>query len=242
MRELENSHKQPPTCSDGMQPYSLGDSSRPKSLVLIYHDETTFHANDGLRAGWHEKGKWPLKPKDQGRGIMVIDFVDEHNGYLRLSEDEIRRRDETDPTIPLLAREVIEIGESHEGYFTSDKFCLQVAKAARIASFKYSIEEYNVVWVFDQAKIHVSYDSDALIASRMNVNPGGQQPVMRTSSYMVHGAPQRMTKPDGTPKGLKLVLEEGGVDTQNEQEDMIAKLNEFPDFKNEQNKVARLLH
>ena len=50
----------------------------------------------------------------------------------------------------------------------------------------------------------------------MNVNPGGQQPVMRTSSYMVHGAPQRMTKPDGTPKGLKLVLEEGGVDTQNE--------------------------
>ena len=32
------------------------------------------------------------------------------------------------------------------------------------------------------------------------------------------------------------------MDTQNEQEDMIAKLNEFPDFKNEQNKVARLLH
>ncbi len=67
---------------------------------------------------------------------MVTDFVDEYNGYLRLSEDEIRRREETDPTIPLLAREVIEIGESHEGYFTSDKFCLQVAKTARIASFK----------------------------------------------------------------------------------------------------------
>lgn len=74
------------------------------------------------------------------------------------------------------------------------------------------------------------------------MNPGGQQPVMRTSSYMVHGAPQRMTTPDGIPKGLKLVLEERGVDTRKmKQEDMIAKLSEFPDFKNERNKVARLL-
>ena len=31
------------------------------------------------------------------------------------------------------------------------------------------------------------------------------------------------------------------MDTQNEQEDMIAKLNEFPNFKNERYKVARLL-
>ena len=106
---------------------------------------------------------------------MVTDFIDEYNGYLRLSEDEIQRWNETDLTIPLLARETIQIGQGNEGYFNSDRFCLQVAKAARIASFKYSIEEYDTVWVFDQAKIHVAYDSDALIASRMNVNPGGQQ-------------------------------------------------------------------
>ena len=59
---------------------------------------------------------------------------------------------------------------------------------------------------------------------------------------MVHGAPQRMTTPDGIPKGLKLVLEERGVETRKmKQEDMIAKLSKFPDFKNERNKVARLL-
>ena len=149
MTELENSHKPPPTCSDGIHPYPLGDVSQPKPLVINYHDETTFHANDELRAGWHEKGKWPLKPKDQGRGIMVTDFIDEYNGYLRLLEDEIQRREETDPTIPLLAHEMIGIGEGNEGYFNSDWCCLQVAKAATIASFKYSIEEYDIVWVFD---------------------------------------------------------------------------------------------
>lgn len=139
---------------------------------------------------------------------MVTDFVDEINGYLSLSEAEIERRNETDPSIPLFARETLEIGKENEGYFNADKFCLQVAKAARIAAFKYPLEEYNIVWVFDQARIHTTYDStsDALIASRMNVNPGGQQPVMRTSWYTVNGIPQRMTTADGQPKGLRNVL------------------------------------
>ena len=37
-----------------------------------------------------------------------------------------------------------------KGYFTSDRFMLQVAKAARIASFKYPPERYDVTFVFDQ--------------------------------------------------------------------------------------------
>ena len=57
------------------------------------------------------KGEWPLLPKDQGRSIMVSDFVDEFGGFLALTEEEVKRRDEEDPTVPLLAREVIR-GES----------------------------------------------------------------------------------------------------------------------------------
>ena len=53
---------------------------------------------------------------------MVTNFIDEYNDYLRLSEDEIWRREETNPTIPLLTRETIEIGEGNEGYFNSDQF------------------------------------------------------------------------------------------------------------------------
>ena len=67
----------------------------------------------------------------------------------------------------------------HDGYYDSDKFCLQVAKAACIAAFKYSPLRYDIYSVFDQAKTHTAYTADALIASRMNKNPGGAQPVMR---------------------------------------------------------------
>ena len=71
-----------------------------------------------------------------------------------------------------------------------------------------------MIIVFDQAKIHTAFDDDALITSRMNVGPGGKQPVMRLSpSYLINGAPQRMTLDDGIPKGLKIVLEERGVNT-----------------------------
>ena len=240
---LEATHKPPPTCSDGIHPYALGNSSADKHVVLIFHDETVFHSNEGRVYAWHEKGSGPLRPKDQGRGIMVTDFIDEFNGYLRLSQSEIARRDELGQDVPIYAREVMHIGEEHEGYFTADNFCLQVAKAAQIAAFKYPPETYDVIFVFDQAKIHMTYDDDALVAHRMNVKPGGKAPVMRPSSlYTINGAPQTMTLSDGRPKGLRMVLEERGVNTHKlVKEQMIEILASHDDFRNEKNKVERLL-
>ena len=136
---LEDTHKPPPTCSDGIHPYPIGKESADKELVLIFHDECILHSNDGRKAGWHEPGKVPLLPKDQGKGIMVTDFADEHCGYLRLSDEEKQRADDT---IPPMAREVLVFGSENEGYFTSEKFLLQVAKAARIAHFKYPPETH----------------------------------------------------------------------------------------------------
>lgn len=62
---------------------------------------------------------------------MVSDFIDELAGYFALSEEEVKR-DQEDPTVPLLAREVIEVGAKHDGYYDSETFCLQVAKAAAL--------------------------------------------------------------------------------------------------------------
>ena len=77
----------------------------------------------------------------------------------------------------------------------------------------------------------------------MNVGPGGKQPVMRPSpSYLINGAPQRMTLDDGMPKGLKIVLEERGVNTKGMGKvDMVKKLSSFIGFRHEKNKVERLL-
>ena len=46
---------------------------------------------------WAEVGKQPIRPKGQGRGIMVSDFIDEHCGYLRLSDQENEQAHENNP-------------------------------------------------------------------------------------------------------------------------------------------------
>ena len=59
--------------------------------------------------------------------------------------------------------------------------------------------------------MHLATESSLKMADRMNVNPGGKQPAMRSTVW--DGAPQEMTLRDGTPKGLRIVLEERGVNT-----------------------------
>ena len=48
------------------------------------------------------------------------------------------------------------------------------------------------------------YAEDILNADRMNVQPGGKQPVMRDTVH--NGQIQLMVLPDGQPKGMKLVF------------------------------------
>ena len=45
----------------------------------------------------------------------------------------------------------------------------------------------------------------------MNVGPGGKQPVIRGTVY--NGVVQKMVDSSRIPKGMKLILEERGVDT-----------------------------
>ena len=52
---------------------------------------------------------------------------------------------------------------------------------------------------------------DALGVSKMNVNPGGKQQVMRDGWW--GGKPQKMNYSPGIPKGMRVILEERGVNT-----------------------------
>jgi len=61
------------------------------------------------------------------------------------------------------------------------------------------------------------YAPDALIVHKMNLNPGGKQPLMRATTF--NSTPQEMVFPPdhdveslrGKAKGLKVVLEERGL-------------------------------
>jgi hypothetical protein len=62
------------------------------------------------------------------------------------------------------------------------------------------------VFAFDNATSHSLYAKNALIARRMNIKPGGKQKFR--DGIKSDGSKQLMHLPDGTPKGIKKILEE----------------------------------
>ncbi len=105
----------------------------------------------------------------------------------------------------------------------------QVDEALQIFEQKYPNAQ--ALFLFDNAPSHKKYADDMLNADRMNVRPGGKQPVMRDTVY--NGQVQSMALPDGQRKGMKLVLEERGVNTKGmNATKMREELNKLDDFRN----------
>ena len=67
---------------------------------------------------WGEQGQCVLKPKSRGSGIMVSDFIDEHNGYLRLTDEEFMQAVDHVDGLQKEARAFLEYGKEHEGYWS----------------------------------------------------------------------------------------------------------------------------
>jgi len=78
---------------------------------------------------------------------------------------------------------------------------------------------YQALFLIDNSQGHAAYAEDALLVSRMNVNPGGKQARMRDGWFMEDGIKvlQAMVfskdNPDylNEPKGIKFVLSEHGL-------------------------------
>ena len=171
---------------------------------------------------------------------MVSDFIDQHNGYLRLTDTEFAVGKTADPQMVQMARALLEYGAEHEGYWTSEKFMANVKNAAKIANHKHSASSYTVCWIFDQSSRHKAFAEDALNAKRMNVRPGGAQPKMRNTVWAGHV--QKMTMDDGTPKGMKMILEERGINTSSmKADDMKIVLSFHDDFRTEKTLVEKFL-
>ena len=82
-----------------------------------------FHSNDDQGWTWGEKAKIGMKPKGKGCGLMVSDFIDEHNGFLALTEDEhTKDKIKYYPDLQREARAILKYGTEPEGYWNSDNF------------------------------------------------------------------------------------------------------------------------
>ena len=63
---------------------------------------------------------------------MASDFIHEHQGFLALNDKEFEMAKQSNPNIRKYAHEFLEYGVSREGYWTRDKFILQMKKAVKI--------------------------------------------------------------------------------------------------------------
>ena len=96
------------------------------------------------------------------------------------------------------------------------------------------------MWLFDHSSCHAAMPDDALDVNKMNVNPGGKQRVMRDGWW--GGKSQKMTYNLGIPKGMRVVLEERGVNTHKMTADKMREiLLSHPDFANEKSSIERFL-
>jgi hypothetical protein len=66
-----------------------------------------------------KKGISVIRPKCKGSGIMLSDFIEETNGLLCLSDEDIERAELVDGSGKKYARKLLEYGANREGYWTS---------------------------------------------------------------------------------------------------------------------------
>ena len=183
-----------------------------RPLIRVVHDESTFYANCDQSYYWGDSQTSVLKQKSLGNSIMVSDFIDECDGYLEFNGNK--------------ARVMIEVHK--DGYFNNNSLMIQVENAVKIFEAKYP--HARGLFLFDNAPSHKKVADDQLDAEKMNVGVGGKQPILRDTVW--NGEIQHLVLEDGRPKGMKMVLQERGIDTRGMNADkMRSTLKTFDDFR-----------
>ncbi|CAG8653158.1 9157_t:CDS:1, partial [Paraglomus occultum] len=137
---------------------------------------------------------------------MISEFLTEEYGRLKLNSQQHQEN----PSIAEEARVYLQPGKDRDGYWTSENLVEQV-KTKAIPIFETVFPNCIALFAFDNSSNHAAYRSDALVASRMNLKPGGKQPKMRDTVFGPDNCHQSMVNEKNEPKGMKQVLIERGL-------------------------------
>ncbi|KAJ3845656.1 hypothetical protein EV368DRAFT_90334 [Lentinula lateritia] len=147
--------------------YVVGDVSMLKDkqlppgelrwLVLVAHDEMTAQANDSLKWSWVFKGEHAIQKKGVGRGIHQSDVICSTFGWLKD------------------ASQSMEYGKNYDGYWNGELFIKQLKEKIIPTFEKLHGSNYQALFLINNSQGHSAYAVDALLANRMNFNPGGKQ-------------------------------------------------------------------
>jgi len=150
---------------------------------------------------WAKSGELPLRKKGNGHSIMISEFLTEECGRLKLN----LQQHQENPSIPEEARVYLQLGKDRDGYWTSENLVEQV-KTKAIPIFETIFPNCIALFAFDNSSNHAAYRSDALVANRMNLKPGGKQLKMRDTVFRPDNHHQSMVNKNNELKGMKQVL------------------------------------
>ncbi|KAH7902787.1 hypothetical protein BJ138DRAFT_1021520 [Hygrophoropsis aurantiaca] len=175
----------------------------------------TAQSNDAMDKYWVYSDEYKLRKKGAGRGIHRSDVICSTVGHMAD------------------AGQSLEYGKNYEGYWNGEMFVKQVRNiqtpfhnARRLAEKIIPTFErvhgagYQALFLIDNSQGHSAYAQDSLLTSRMNVNPGGKQALMRNGWYIRNSDGTRIEHPMVFPpnhpqfpneaKGIKVVLTKRG--------------------------------
>jgi len=137
-----------------------------RPIEILFHDESAFQAHDAQEKSWVLDSQHQLRKKGVGRGIHRSDFIGPTGGWCKEAGVQIK------------------YGKNYDGYWTGDDVCTQLAEKA-IPALEKQHPNCQLLFIFDNSSGHASFASDALVASRMNLGPGGKNvKVMRNGWYL----------------------------------------------------------
>ncbi|KAH6894756.1 hypothetical protein BKA70DRAFT_1232366 [Coprinopsis sp. MPI-PUGE-AT-0042] len=123
------------------------------SVVIWYHNETIYYANDRRRKQWiHKDAKPTPYAKGDGPSLMIADFISADHGWLR------------SPDGAESARIVLKPGKSREGYMSNVEILQQFQDAVVLAKKLYPEQRH--VFVYNNATTHLKRRVNALSARR----------------------------------------------------------------------------
>jgi len=228
---------------DGEDMKQIPPAAGVKPLVYVVHDESIFTAHDGKSTVWREKGSVFLRPKGEGRSLMVSEFLCECHGPMKLTDEQRRAHPAIEHSETLV---IIAPGKNADGYWRNEDLLQQVSQRL-MPIFRVLHPDADALVVFDNSSNHRAFAPDALLAHRLNLKNGGKNcPKLRATTFVRGGEllTQVMQLPDGTPKGLKLILQERGLwpmDDSLDREGAMKLLAEQPDFKAQKDHLTETL-
>lgn len=206
-------------------------SEGEKVLILVTHDESCFGSNDGRSFCWIDDNNREIRPKGNGRSVMVSAFLCECHGILKLPEDIQALH----PELPADSTVLLKPGANAEGYWKNSDLVTQLKETA-VPIFKILHPNCDGLFMFDNSQNHHARAPDALSVSNMNLRNGGANQRLMRDGWFIDSQgnrlQQKMVMDDGvTSKGLAQVLKERGLwHAQLNVKDAKRLLSQQPDF------------